>query len=83
MWEQHYELIDEEVRVLDPKEMPESARRIESPYEVEARYSTKRSMGWVGYKVHLTESCDEGLPHLIRDARASVGLRPEPLGDEV
>jgi transposase len=22
-------------------------------------------MSWVGYKVHLTESCDEGLPHLI------------------
>ena len=20
-------------------------------------------MDWVGYKVHLTESCDEGLPH--------------------
>jgi transposase len=38
--------------------MPEAARRIESPYEVEARYSTKRSMSWVGYKVHLTESSD-------------------------
>src|SRR5215204_2499780 len=36
-----------------------------SPYEVEARYATKRSMSWVGYTVHLTESCDEGLPHLI------------------
>src|SRR5215204_6640703 len=36
-----------------------------SPYEVEARYATKRSMSWVGYTVHLTESGDEGLPHLI------------------
>jgi hypothetical protein len=45
--------------------MPEAAHRIESPYEVEARYSTKRSMDWVGYEVHLTESCDEGFPHLI------------------
>jgi len=65
LWEQHYETSDGEIRVLDPKEMPEAARRIESPYEVAARYSTKRSMSWVGYKVHLTESCDEGLPHLI------------------
>jgi transposase len=47
--------------------MPEGARRIESPYEVEVRYSIKRSMGWVGYKVHLTESCDKGFPHLITD----------------
>jgi transposase len=39
---------------------------------VEARYSTKRSMGWVGYKVHLTESCDEGLPNLITDVHATA-----------
>jgi len=72
IWQQHYELIDGEIRILDPKEMPEGARRIESPYEVEARYSTKRSMGWVGYKVHLTESCDEGLPHLITDVHTTA-----------
>jgi transposase len=72
IWEQHYEQIDGDIRILDPKEMPEGARRIESPYEVEARYSTKRSMGWVGYKVHLTESCDEGPPHLITDVHTTA-----------
>src|SRR5215218_3261472 len=72
IWEQHYEVVDGQIRVLAPKEMPEGARRIESPYEVEARYSTKRSLGWVGYKVHLTESCDEGLPHLITDVHTTA-----------
>src|SRR5215207_9890553 len=72
LWEQHYELIDGEIRVLDPKEMPEGARRIESPYEVEARYSTKHSMSWVGYKVHLTESCEKGFPHLITDVHTTA-----------
>jgi transposase len=72
LWEQHYKLIYGEVRVLDPKERPEGARRIESPYEVEARYSTKRSMSWVGYKVHLTESCDEGFPHLITNVHTTA-----------
>jgi transposase len=43
-----------------------------SPYEVEARYATKRSMSWVGYKVHLTESCDEGPPHLITDVHTTA-----------
>jgi transposase len=52
--------------------MPEAAHRIESPYEVEARYSTKRSMGWVGYKVHLTESCDKGFPYLITDVHTTA-----------
>jgi transposase len=72
LWEQHYERSDGEIRVLDPKEMPEAAWRIESPYEIEARYSTKRSMSWVGYKVHLTESCDEGFPHLITDVHTTA-----------
>lgn len=72
MWEQNYETIDGEIRVLDPKERPEAAHRIESPYETEARYSTKHSMGWVGYKVHLTESCDEGSSHLITDVHTTV-----------
>ena len=72
IWKQHYERINGEIRVLDPKEMPEAAHRIESPYEVEARYSTKRSMDWVGYKVHLTESCDEGFPHLITDVHTTA-----------
>ena len=72
IWEQYYDVSDAEIRVLNPKEMPEGARRIESPYEIEARYSTKRAMSWVGYKVHLTESCDEGLPHLITDVHTTA-----------
>lgn len=66
VWEQWY--IQEsgaELRTRDPKEMLEAAHRIDSPYETEARYSTKRKSGWVGYKVHFTESCDEGFPNLI------------------
>jgi hypothetical protein len=35
IWEQYYDASDGQIRVLDPKEMPEGARRIESPYEVE------------------------------------------------
>ncbi len=72
IWEHHYERIAGGIRVLDPKEMPKAAQRIESPYEVEARYSTKRSMGWVGYKVHLTESCDKGFPYLITDVHTTA-----------
>jgi transposase len=72
LWEQHYERSDGEIRVLDPKEMPDAARRIESPYETEARYCTKGGMSWVGYKVHLTESCDEGYPHLITDVHTTA-----------
>ena len=45
--------------------LPPSARLVGSPYDTEARYAKKRSTSWVGYKVHLTESCEEDQPHLI------------------
>jgi transposase len=32
---------------------------------VEARYSRKKSTAWTGYKVHFTERCARGAPHLI------------------
>ena len=47
------------------EDRPPSALQIHSPYDVEARFSTKRDILWAGYKVHLTETCDEELPHLI------------------
>ena len=39
--------------------------RLDSPYNPEARYGAKGGQDWVGYKVHVTESCDENLPHLL------------------
>jgi hypothetical protein len=45
--------------------MPPSTWAIHSPYDLEAHYSSKRSINWVGYKVHLTEICDDNCPHFI------------------
>ena len=36
-----------------------------SPYDPEARFGSKRDLAWIGYKVHLTETCDDAQPHLI------------------
>lgn len=44
---------------------------IGSPYDVDARLSRKRSTYWVGYKVHLTEMCDEDLPLVITNVETS------------
>jgi transposase len=44
---------------------PPSAQLISSPYDAEARYKTKRETSWIGYKVHLTETCDDETPNLI------------------
>jgi transposase len=41
--------------------------QIQSPHDPEARYSRKRHFEWVGDKVQLTETEDEGYPHIITD----------------
>jgi transposase len=38
-----------------------------SPYDSEARYGQKRDTEWTGYKVHLTETCDDDTPNVITD----------------
>jgi transposase len=50
---------------------------IASPYDVEARYCTKRGTAWVGYKVHLTETCEEGQPHLITGVMTTPATTPD------
>ena len=47
------------------KDMLPSTIAIHSPYDVEAHYSSKRSVDWVGYKAHVTEICGEDCPHFI------------------
>jgi hypothetical protein len=49
----------QEVAWREEKDLPPSRERICSPYDTDARYATKRSSGWEGYKVHLTETCDD------------------------
>jgi hypothetical protein len=59
------------------KDMPSSAHSIHSPYDLEARYSNKRSMDWVGYKAHLTEICDDDSPRIITHVHTTHGAVPD------
>ncbi|WP_244330220.1 IS1182 family transposase [Streptomyces prasinus] len=59
----------EEVAWRDKEDCPPSRARVTSPYDVDSRYAVKRGSGWNGYKVHLSETCDDpaevGRPHVI------------------
>lgn len=50
---------------------------VQSPYDTEARYSWKREVGWVRYKVHLTETCDEDNPNLITHVETATATSPD------
>jgi transposase len=59
------------------QERASSAALIASPYDVDARYRTKRALQWVGYKVHLTETCDDDQPHLITQVMTTPANTPD------
>jgi len=77
VWHQHFERIEGRIRWRDGPSV-ESAQRVISPYETEARASRKRETEWVGYKVHLTETCGEDeAVHLIVQAEISAATEQD------
>lgn len=64
-WLHQFYFIEGELRMRDPKDLPPASLRFNSPYDPEAHYSTKGITSWHGYKVHLTETCDDDSPRLI------------------
>ena len=77
VWEQQFIHEGEGVRWRTGAELAPSGERIDTPYDPDARYSTKRSTTWTGYKVHLTETCDEETPHLITDVTTTLATVPD------
>ena len=67
----------ETLRWRTSDEQPPSAVRIASPHDLEARYCSKRDTHWVGYKVHLTETCDPGQPDLMTQIITTPATTPD------
>ena len=53
------------VRWKSKKELPRANAGIESPYDSDARFRSRYGVNWVGYEVHLSETCDDDQCHLI------------------
>ena len=47
------------VRWKSKKELPRAEEGIESPYDVDARFRSRRGVNWIGYAVHFSETCDD------------------------
>jgi transposase len=77
VWEEQFIDDDGRLRWRTAQEMPAPATMISSPYDPEARYSTKRETAWLGYKAHLTETCDPETPHLITNVETTPASTPD------
>ena len=51
VWAEQYTDVEGMLPWREVKDMPSPAERRASPYEPEARDSTKREVEWIGYKV--------------------------------
>jgi transposase len=72
VWIQHFYYLGGKLTLRDAKDLPPASIRCDSPYDPEAHYAQKRSTEWVGYKVHLSETCDEDKPHLITHVETTI-----------
>ena len=83
-WVHQYWVDKGQVRWRKAEDLPPAGTRLNSPYDSEARYGNKRSTTWVGYKVHLTETCEVNQVHLITNvettqAQSGDGQQTEPI----
>src|SRR3954467_10044712 len=77
VWAEQYTGEPGQLRWRAVKDMPSPAGLISSPYDTDARYSTKREVHWVGYKAHLTETCEIDRPHLIVNVATTPATTPD------
>ncbi len=57
----------------DEQGIPPASIFISSPYDQDAHDAKKNTTQWVGYKVHITETCDDERPPLITNVETTAG----------
>lgn len=79
LWLQQYTYVKGSLvwRKQEKTGLPPQKLLIESPYDPEARNSTKRETDWTGYKVHISETCDEDEPHIITNVETTPATTPD------
>jgi transposase len=78
VWVQNYTINEGELVYRGNDNLPPAGRYIGSPYDTDVRYATKRTTAWTGFKVHITETCDDKRPNLI----TNVETTPAPVADD-
>ena len=73
VWMQNYWWDGTQLHWREADNIPPAAQFISSPDDAEAHDARKHTTQWVGYKVHLTETCEDDLPHLITHVDTTIG----------
>lgn len=76
VWVQQDQVVDGQVRFREAGDLPASWQ-VQSPDDPQARYRCKRQLGWVGYKDHVTKTCQPDTPHLITNVETTLAPVPD------
>jgi transposase len=74
VWLCQFYVEDGRVRWRTAADLAPAGQRINSPYDPEATFGNKRSTTWVGYKVHVTETCQPDQIHLITNVETTPAV---------
>src|SRR5207249_439958 len=81
-WVQQYALDSHGREVIwrdaDTHGLPPGRTMLICPYDTDARYGEKRGHGWSGYKVHISETCDNTLDHHDAEVDAEADADQPP-----
>ena len=72
VWAQNYQWSEGKLNWRCAENIPRAALYMSSPYDLDAYYSKKRTTSWVGFKVHLTETCEQDSPHLFIHVETTI-----------
>jgi transposase len=74
VWLMQFYVDGDRVRWRTAADLAPAGQRINSPYDVEATFGNKRSTTWIGYKVHMTETCEADQVHLITHVETTLAV---------
>jgi transposase len=74
IWVQQYYRDEDDTHWRTKKNygQPPASVMISSPRDLDIHYCVKRTTEWKGYKVHLTETCEDGQPRLITQVETTT-----------
>lgn len=61
--------------------LPPASIRVASPYDADARWGVKKDLAWLGYKLHITETCED--PPACGCPRGPAPGQPSRCGHDV
>lgn len=77
VWIQQFSIMNDgesaKIQARSVRDQPPATRHIESPYDIEAHFARHNDNEWIGYKVHITETCNDGeAMHVVTHVKTEI-----------